>query len=403
MPPVVSTTIDQFSFNMNKKRVLFHHRFTCRALLFLCLAMSVRNEAHAQTRLDDPERFVKVAIRGITAIKKTGDVIRIQTNPTEPQASLIFSLGSGFDPRKNNLFEITMRTGPRMPALFLFWRHAQSGPYDSVRQLTYRDGEFHTYVLPLDEEQSWRGAISEVALVWDAPNEVVEIKKLEFRPIQWTDRIRHHWSRFWFPAILNPATVNLIRGPVFMGISFSLALTLLFGAFVLLFYFVRRPVGWGKAGIAGADPRHRRQVWFQPAFWTLMALWVTYDLREAYDHIETLKSEVRFYLNTSDHPRHLLELDDLYDFLELVAQAVPLSKGIGFYSARPLFPKARYFLFPRRVADRTSNVDFVVVFQDPGVSFQDGKLTEKGKVVGDRLKRIGGFGENAFLLEKNHD
>lgn len=403
MPPVVSTTIDQFSFNMNKKRVLFHHRFTCRALLFLCLVMSVRNEAHAQTRLDDPERFVKVAIKGITAIKKTGDVIQVQTNPTAPQASLIFSLGADFEPQRNNLFEITIRTGPRISALFIFWRQAQSKPYDSVRQLTYRDGEFHTYVIPLDEEQSWRGAISEVALVWEAPNEVVEIKKLEFRPIQWTDRIRYHWSRFWFPGILNPATVNLIRGPVFMGLPFALALALVFVALVLFFYCVRRTVERGKAGTAGADPLDRRRVWFQPAFWTLMALWVTYDLREAHDHIQTLKSEFRFYLNTSDYPRHLLELDDLYDFLELVAKAVPPSKGIGFYSARPLFIKARYFLFPRRVADRTSNVDFVVVFQDPGVSFQDGKLTEKGKVVGDRLKRIGGFGENAFLLEKTHD
>lgn len=388
---------------MNKKRVLFHHRFTCRALLFLCLVMSVRNEAHAQTRLDNPEGFVKVAIRGITAIKKTGDVSQIQTSPTAPQASLTFPLGSGFDPRKNNLFEVTIRTGPRMPALFLFWRHAQFEPYDFVRQLTYRDGEFHTYVIPLDEEQSWRGAISEVALVWDAPNEVIEIKKLEFRPIQWTDRIRHHWSRFWFPAILNPATVNLIRGPVFMGLPFALALALVFVALALLFCFVRRPVGRGKAGTAGADPLDRRRVWFQPAFWTLMALWVTYDLREAYDHIQTLKSEVRFYLNTSDYPRHLLELDDLYDFLELVAQAVPPSKGIGFYSARSLLPKARYFLFPRRVVNRTPDVDFIVVFQDPTVSFQDGKLTEKGKVVGDRLKRVGGFGENVFLLEKNHD
>lgn len=388
---------------MDKKRVFPRRRFCLCLFLFFCLAISVRNEAHAQTRLDDPEGFVKVAIRGITAIKKTGDVIQIQTNPTAPQASLIFSLGSDFEPQRNNLFEITIRTGPRISTLFIFWRQAQSKPYDSFWQFTYRDGEFHTYVIPLDKEQSWRGAISEVALVWDAPTDFIEIKKLELRPIQWTDRIRYHWSRFWFPGILNPATVNLIRGPVFMGISFSLALTLLFVVFVLLFYFVRRPVGWGKEDTADADLLHRQRVWLQPAFWTLMALWVTYDLREAYDHIQTLKSEVRFYLNTSDYPRHLLELDDLYDFLEFVAKAVPPSKGLGFYSARPLLPKARYFLFPRRVADRTPNVDFIVVFQDPGVSFQDGKLTEKGKVIGDRLKRIGGFGENAFLLGKTHD
>ncbi len=77
--------------------------------------------------------------------------------------------------------------------------------------------------------------------------------------------------------------------------------------------------------------------------------------------------------------------------------------GVSFYSGHPLFMYARYFLFPRPVSDRTPQLDYTVVYQAPGVVFQEGKLLDQGRVVGNQLKLISKFGEDALLLERNNE
>jgi hypothetical protein len=270
----------------------------------------VEKGAAAQTRLDDPERLAKAGITGIAAIRKTADSIQIRTGSTRPEAALIFPLEPGFDPQKNNLFEITMRTGPRIHAFNLVWRWGQSEKRYFVRQPTYPDGEFHTYLIPLDDEHPWRGDISELTLIWVATREVVEIRKLELRPIALTDRVRYHWSRFWFPEILKPFTVNFVTGPVFLEQPLAFALTLFFVALFPFLYFTYHHVDQKKTNSSAAHLLERPRNWVRPVFLALMTLWIIYDFRVAYDHIQTLKSEFRYYLNNPNHPRHLLDLDD---------------------------------------------------------------------------------------------
>jgi hypothetical protein len=293
-----------------------------------------------------------------------------------------------------------MRTGPRTHNFLFVWTQAQSKQSYSVKQEAYRDGGFHTYLIPLEAHLPWKEKISEVGLVWGGTRESIEIKKMDLRPMRFADRIRYHWSRFWFPEMLNPATSHVIGGPIFMNQAFSWLLTLLFVALVLIHYlpgWLSRL--WKKEALTEERP-NRPWARFQPVFWGFLALWMIYDLRESYDHAQILKSEFRYYLKTTDYPRHHLELDDFYDFLDFVEKRVPTTQGIGFYSGQPLFVKARYFLLPRRVSERASHLDYIVIFQDPGVAFRDGKLMEGGRVVADGLKMIGGFGMDALLLEK---
>jgi hypothetical protein len=95
-----------------------------------------------------------------------------------------------------------------------------------------------------------------------------------------------------------------------------------------------------------------------------------------------------------------MELDDFYDFMDATKSVVPLESSVGFFSKRPLFVKARYFLYPRPVLDRALHPEYLVVFQDPDVSYRQGQLKEKEAVLVDRVVPFGRFGEDAFIYKR---
>jgi hypothetical protein len=119
--------------------------------------------------------------------------------------------------------------------------------------------------------------------------------------------------------------------------------------------------------------------------------------------VQTLRTEFRYFLGDAPRPRHHFELDDFYDFIDAVQAVVPADSSIGFFSIRPLFVKARYFLFPRPVFDRESDPDYLVVFQDPHITYRGGQLKEKDIVVVDRITPFGRFGEDAFIYKRIRD
>jgi hypothetical protein len=325
---------------------------------------------------------------GIQMVKSTAASTQILIGlPRSFNAFLIFPLGPRFDLRKNNLLEITMRTGPRIHEFKVFLGHT-SGELASFRQPMYRDGTFHTYLISLESiPPSWKGNVPEMALRWVGTRDVVEITKLEVRPMGFMDRVRYHWSQFWVPETLKLGSAHLLAGMVLLDQSFTLLLPFLFAGLLPLLYFMLR--------------RGRREAsWHRIGFLTLLILWIAYDLREAYNHIHILRSEFQYERETADRPLHPW-LDDLYDFLGSVEKVVPLSSRVGFYSDLPLFVYARYFLYPRRVYERSPGADYIVIYQAPGVSFNDGRLMDKEKIIADRLNPVGRFEKDALILKKN--
>lgn len=388
---------------MGQKFLEYNLRFRiiCLLICFLCLEQG----AFAQIRLDDSKWLRQARTAGVEEVIKTNDSILIRTESSGTSKSfLLFPLGSIFlDPHKNNLFEVTMRTGPRIYGFFILWTSiGMPDLYYSVSQPIYRDGDFHTYLIPVDIP-SWRGRISTIGLGWQGTRELVEIKRFELRSIGFTDRIRYHWTRFWLPEMPNNTTVNFVRGPLLLDQPLTFLLTLLFLAFLPMLYFYFRRFDFTRREPSPAYPPRSLRTRLQVVLWTLVAFWTAYDLREAYNHIQVLKVELRYYINTADRPRHLHGLDDFFDFLGFVERIVPASKQVGFYSGQFPFVYARYFLFPRRVSERSSQFDYIVIFHDPNITFRDGRLMEGENIIGDQLKLAGRFGEDAFVLERTND
>jgi hypothetical protein len=144
-------------------------------------------------------------------------------------------------------------------------------------------------------------------------------------------------------------------------------------------------------------------LWGKVASLTCLIFWLLYDVRDAYNHVQTIRSDFRYAIASAPRPRHYREIDDLYEFIDATKSVVPSESSVGFFSSRPLFYKARYFLFPQPVFDRGLHADYLLVFQDPHVTYRQGQLREKSDVVVDRVTPFGRFGEDAFIYKRTHD
>ncbi len=299
-----------------------------------------------------------------------------------------------------------MKTDPRIHDFMFLWKPVGGVRADTsyyIHQPIYYDGAFHTYLIRLDIRPSWTGRISEIALGWTGVHGSVEVKQLALRSATLQDRIRVTWAQFWIPQTLNARTVNAIAGPVLFGHAFALPLALLFLVLLPVMYRAHRHGLRRRAAVFSALTPTRVPPWLYTASATFLILWLLYDLRETYNHAQTLRSEFRYFLGDAPRPRHHFELDDFYDVIDAIQSVVPSENPIGFFSSRPLFVKARYFLFPRQVFDREFHPDYLVVFQDPNITYRRGQLSEKDMVVVDRVTPFGRFGEDAFIYKRIHD
>ncbi len=382
--------------------------------LFLVLFFSVSlpflvsPAASEELRLDDPAWLARASLIGVDRARKTDDSIAIRTGGSPSyDAYIVFPVEHQLDPQEHDLLEITVKTDPRIHRFTFLWKTIAAGQPDrsySIPQEIYRDGAFHTYLLALDIRPSWKGRISEIALGWHGAHGAVEIERMALLHGTSRDRLRMWWSRFWIPESLNPAMVHAGGGSTLFGQPFAWLLALIFVALVPVIGLVSRRGAIGpSAGIAFAWTTPRIPVRAGGLCLAFVVLWLVYDLREILTHLHTLKSESRYYLGDAPRPRHHFELDDFYDFMDAIQTVVPPESPVGFFSSRPLFVKARYFLFPRPVADRKFDPEYLVVFQDPDLSYRHGQLTEKDVVVVERVTPFGRFGEDAFIYKRNHD
>lgn len=379
-------------------------------LIFVSLPVLVSPAASEELRLDDPAWLARASLIGVDQARTADDSITIRTGSSPSyEAYVVFPVEHQLDPQKHDLLEITMKTDPRIHRFKFLWKAIAAGQPDRsyfVQQEIYRDGAFHTYLVALDIRPSWRGRISEIALGWDGAHGVIEIKRMAIRQGASLDRLRMWWSRFWIPESLNPAMVHAVGGSELFGQPFAWLLALIFAALVPVIVLVYRRGAIGSPASAGTSlawTSARIPAWAGALGVGFVILWLVYDLREMSTHLQTLKSESRYYLGDAPRPRHHFELDDFYDFMDAIQTVVPPEGSVGFFSSRPLFVKARYFLFPRPVVDRELHPEYLVVFQDPDLSYRRGQLKEKDVVVVDRVTPFGRFGEDAFIYKRNHD
>ncbi|MEW6682871.1 MAG: hypothetical protein AB1451_08105 [Nitrospirota bacterium] len=183
---------------------------------------------------------------------------------------------------------------------------------------------------------------------------------------------------------------------------FALLLLCFFLVIVVVIFLVHRV---GRAGsrpggeTLSYGPFAPIPSWLYISFLTFLILWLLYDLRETYNHVQTLRAEFHYSLGTAPRPHHYFELDDFYEFMDATKSIVPPESSVGFFSSRPFLVRARYFLFPRPVFDREAHTDYLVVFQDPDMQYRDGQLSEKETPVSDQVIPFGRFGEDAFIFK----
>jgi hypothetical protein len=369
-----------------------------------------RSAAATELRLDDPEWLARASRVGIEQATKTADSVVIRTGGSPSlDAYVIFPTAQQLDPREYDLLAVTMRTDPRIHRLKFLWKSTGVGRPDMsyyVQQPIYRDGLFHTYLIRLDIRPSWKDRISEIALGWDGAHGLIEMKRIALLRSTWSDRVRAGWSQFWVPESLAPAMVNAIGGPDLMGKSYALLLAVFFLAlFAVIFFAHRAGLLGSRPGAGAASPlvSARMPPWLYISSMTFLVLWLLYDLRETYNHVQTLRSTLRYSLGSAPRPHHYFELDDFYEFIDATKGVVPSDGSVGFFSSRPLFVKARYLLFPRPVSNREPHSDYFVVFQDPNITYRNGHLSEKDTLVSDRVIPFGRFGEDAFIFKRKHD
>jgi hypothetical protein len=378
------------------------------AIASICCALPslVSSAVAEELRLDDSAWLTRASLIGIAQARKTDDSIAIRTGGAPSyDAYVIYPVEHRIDVRKHNLLELTMKTDPRIHKFRFHWKLIEGNQHSSYffLQPIYRDGEFHTYLIALDGRPSWTGTISEIALGWTGAHGTVEIKQATIRTATVEDRLRVLWSQFWIPQPVVAWTINALGAPLLFGTSFAFPLTLLFVALLPLIYLrYRHRAGLGTEGSRIGHPAHAPP-WVKIASLTFLIFWLLYDVRDAYNHVQTIRSDFRYAIAGAPTPRHYREIDDFYDFIDATKSVVPSESSIGFFSSRPLFYKARYLLFPQPVFDRGGLADYLLVFQDPHVTYRQGQLREESDVVADRVTPFGRFGEDAFIYKRDHD
>jgi hypothetical protein len=255
-------------------------------------------------------------------------------------------------------------------------------------------------MIRLDRHPGWAGSIQWVGIGWIGSAVNIEIERAELRPMTFVDWMAYEWLQFWTPEFLAPLAVHVIPGPRMFDLPFSAVLTVLCLASIAIVV---------STGVRGArEPlRALTVIWSRTrvsaGLVLLIGFWIVFDLRTAYNHFQTLASERRHFHDKPVGERHYFELDDLSDFLDAVDRRVPEGTPVAFFSGMPHDFHARYRLYPRRVMMRDTAAPYIAMFQDPTITFQNGRLVARGIPLQGRFEQFWRFGPSAVIFRHLDD
>jgi hypothetical protein len=368
--------------------------------MLVACALLIWEKAQASVPLDLEAGLLKAERSGIEAMGTRDDTVWIQTSETTLKSVIALPLPRDFSPRTFDLLDIRMKTDARVHGFSFHWLHTDhKGSTKSfvIERPTYRDDQFHRYVIRLDLHPAWTGSIQGIGLGWIGSHASIEIESAQLEAMTFADWVTYEWLQFWTPELLRPLSVHAIPGPRVFDLPFAslLAATCLGGMAIVMLARLRRL----------RDPRQRSAEWSSPTlasllFVLLVGCWIIYDLRDVHSHLQTLDSERRHFLAKPVGTRHYFELDDLQDFLDAVDRRLPQGESVAFFSSMPHDMQARYRLYPRRVMPRDPTAPSVVVFQDPTITFRNGHLFEGGIPMQGQFERLWQFGPSAEIFRK---
>ena len=211
----------------------------------------------------------------------------------------------------------------------------------------------------------------------------LEIDSLDIGPFSLKEYMRDQWQEFCLPRPFNLATINFLQSPWLFNKPFAswlniVAALLLIGA--AIFYF--------KAG----DKKKIKIV--SSIGFTMLVLWVIYDIRETYSQYQMVEEVYRSYVRPPPGEKTFPALGNFYRFIDLCREKIPPDSQYHFYPY-PDWPydcRIHYFLYPRRIRSATWNnviegkdIPYHVVYRNPRVAYD---------TPSRRLRRKGPYGES---------
>ncbi len=367
-----------------------------RRLIALACALVIWKNAEASVPLDIAATLLEAERSSVAAAGRRDGRVWFRTSESALKSVVALPLARDFSPREFDILDIRMKTDARAHAFSFHWlRTDQTGSAESlvVERPTHRDDRFHRYMVRLDLHPGWAGPIQWVGIGWIGSAASIEIERAELRPMTFVDWMTYQWLEVWTPDSLSPLAVNVIPGPriVDLPVAGVLAVTCLASivvAVLIRFRVVLEPLR--RSSREGASL----------SLVVLLGFWMMFDLHEVSSHLRTLDSERRHFFGKPVGERHFFELDDLPDFLDAIDRRSPDGAAVAFYSGMPHEYHARYRLHPRRVVVRDAAAPQIAVFQDPTVTFRNGRLIERGMPLDGRFEPLWRFGPSAVVFQR---
>lgn len=369
-------------------------------LIALVCALVVWKNAEASEPLDIGARLLEAEQSDVASAGRRDGRVWIRTSESSLKSVIALPLSRDFSPGEFDILDIRMKTNARVHAFSFHWlRTDQTGATESlvVERPTHRDDHFHRYMVRLDLHPGWAGSIQWVGIGWIGSDGSIEIERAELKPLTVIDWMTYQWLEVWTPESLSPLAVNVIPGPRIFDLPLAGVLALTCLASMVVVMLIRFP-GLQRP-LRTSVERPSRAV-TSLGLVVLIGFWMIFDLRDVHSHLQTLDSERRHFFGKPAGERHFFELDDLPDFLDALDRRFPDGAPIAFFSGMPHEYHARYRLYPRRVIMRDADAPYIVVFQDPTITFRNGLLIERGMPLDGRFEPLWRFGPSAVVFQR---
>lgn len=360
----------------------------------------IRGEALASAPVDLSPHLLGAERSAIAAAGRRDGRVWVRTSGTALKSVMALPVARTVSARDVDILEIEMKTDARVHAFSFHWlRTTPEGSAESavIERPIHRDDQFHRYMIRLDRHPAWTGPIQWVGIGWMGSDASIEIAKAELRAMTVVDWMKYQWLEIGAPESLTPLAVNVIPGLRIFDFPLTgvAAVACLAGIATVALRrrgSMRRPLN----ASTGSSSREVASMGLA----VLIGFWIVLDLRTVYSHFQTLDSERRHFFARSVGERHFFELDDLQDFLDAVDRRLPDRAPVAFFSAMPYEFHVRYRLYPRLVTARNAAAPFAVVYQDPAMTFQGGRLVESGTPLDGRFEPWWRFGPAADVFQR---
>jgi hypothetical protein len=206
-----------------------------------------------------------------------------------------------------------------------------------------------------------------------------EFSDIEVRKSGFSD----HLADFLTPELVKPWTVNLLYGAKWGNVPYVKILGILLIVVASFFLIAQKP---------------------QLAAITVLAAWMLFDLRYAYDQYSVVRTTYRDFVTPANaEDKQYYDFGNFYGFVDKARECLPPdAKGVNFYAPAswPFQVNFLYHVLPVRSTWQTTDQPYYAVFANAEV--RDGKkFYWQGKEIDPSVSVICRFASDSYILRKN--